>query len=145
MGHSMLKGTASPLWAGGRKSSDERRYKHIAEQRRLWRQNTKGRCAECTDPAISGFKRCSIHMQKMRDGARRRKYGLTAKQYQEMVIAQGGTCAICGEVPKVLCVDHKGPVVRGLLCRQCNWGIGEFYDREDLLLAAIAYLRKNRT
>lgn len=52
------------------------------------------------------------------------KYGLTPYQHEVMYLAQGGSCAICGEVPtKTLHVDHNHHTsrVRGLLCISCNY------------------------
>lgn len=40
----------------------------------------------------------------------------------------------------VLEVTEKDCSVCGLLCRTCNFGIGYFKDRVDLLVSAISYL-----
>lgn len=84
-------------------------------------------------------------------------YRLTVAQYDAMYEQQGGRCAICG-VPKdswepgvgvagrdrFLVVDHchVNGHVRGLLCGNCNHGIGKFKENPENLLAAIAYLRR---
>lgn len=61
-------------------------------------------------------------------------------------------CSICGENPgdRRLSIDHDhlccpgigscGKCVRGLLCRQCNLGIGNLRDDPALLMRAIDYL-----
>jgi hypothetical protein len=45
-----------------------------------------------------------------------------------MLEAQGGGCALCGGADeyRALAVDHdhRTGVVRGLLCTQCNLGVG---------------------
>jgi Recombination endonuclease VII/HNH endonuclease len=84
---------------------------------------------------------------------RERKFGVTRKQYGDMLLAQDGCCAICRQpetatrnsVVKALAVDHchDTGVVRGLLCVQCNTGIGKFKDNRNLLLSAIKYLDKH--
>lgn len=83
----------------------------------------------------------------------RRKYGITIQQYHEMLIAQGGVCAICGKAEsneirgKVLSLavdhDHKTGAVRELLCSSCNTALGLLNDDPALLSAAKAYLAKH--
>lgn len=75
------------------------------------------------------------------------RYGITSEQYEEMVRAQGGRCAICGtdnpgRKRTKWAVDHchKTGRVRGLLCTKCNPGLGYFQDSPELLLAAARYL-----
>lgn len=75
------------------------------------------------------------------------RYGITSEQYAEMLAAQGGRCAICrtespGGRKKMMSVDHchSSNKVRGLLCTNCNAGLGHFRDDPDLLRAAVAYL-----
>lgn len=71
--------------------------------------------------------------------------GITEEQYEQMRQAQGYACAICRLVPEeVLFIDHDHAtgVVRGLLCRGCNSGIGMLKDKAEFLSAAITYLTK---
>jgi hypothetical protein len=74
----------------------------------------------------------------------REKYGLDLKEYEECVAAQNGLCAICKNEPigERLVVDHchEGKFVRGLLCVNCNIGLGHFQDDPIRLMAAIGYL-----
>ena len=66
-----------------------------------------------------------------------------------MLVAQDGGCAICkvkdNGTYEYFSVDHchKTLKVRGLLCTNCNNGLGRFKDRIDLLDAAIKYLRNS--
>lgn len=74
------------------------------------------------------------------------KYGLTLAQYEAMVVKQAGRCAICqdelGEGRKShVDHDHRSGRVRGILCNNCNGGLGKFRDRIDLLYSAIRYLQ----
>lgn len=83
------------------------------------------------------------------------RYGITTEQYDELFSNQNGCCYICGneetarhnrskEVQK-LAVDHchKTGKVRGLLCQDCNRGIGKFHDDPIRLQNAINYLTKH--
>ena len=59
-----------------------------------------------------------------------------------MLIAQSGRCAICTDPMTNPHVDHchSSSTVRGLLCTNCNVGLGQFKDDPTRLLAAVAYL-----
>ncbi|MGI5196950.1 endonuclease VII domain-containing protein [Streptomyces sp. CA-288835] len=72
-------------------------------------------------------------------------YGLTAEDYQRLLEAQGGKCAICRETRKTnLAVDHchKTEAVRGLLCARCNSQLlaRGARDRPEVLRRAADYL-----
>jgi hypothetical protein len=73
-------------------------------------------------------------------------YGITIEQYDALLIAQGGRCAVCrgsGD-GKPWHVDHCHDTgeVRGILCALCNRGIGHFRESADLLRAAANYLER---
>lgn len=74
----------------------------------------------------------------------KRPHNATDAEYQAMLIAQGGACAICGHRPvaKALVIDHnhRTGAVRGLLCNDCNAGIGSLGDHPEILRRAAAYL-----
>ena len=74
-------------------------------------------------------------------------YGISLEEYQEKLEEQKGQCAICGSqvvdsLGRSLAVDHNHETgeVRGLLCSNCNLGIGSFKDNVKLLANAIVYL-----
>lgn len=84
-------------------------------------------------------------------------YGLSWVEYQAMLKKQGGRCVICqsefdlssdhGRNGKNKpCVDHchSSDKVRGILCGQCNRGLGFFRDNKDHLQSAINYLRASQ-
>lgn len=71
-------------------------------------------------------------------------------EFNKMLIEQNGKCAVCLEELKMGvsgggCVDHdhKNGTVRGLLCRKCNSGLGQFRDNRLFLESAIKYLFKS--
>ncbi|MDQ1396542.1 MAG: hypothetical protein QOG64_1801 [Acidimicrobiaceae bacterium] len=83
--------------------------------------------------------------EQSRAGHLKRKFGLTLEQYDEMLAAQLGGCAICGDPPeagKALHIDHDHDTgeVRGLLCVRCNNGLGQFKEDLGLLSQAGVYL-----
>lgn len=79
---------------------------------------------------------------------RKNRYGITQEQYDEMLEAQGGGCAICGSpLPRnsgkshlAVDHDHKTGRVRGLLCDPCNNGLARFDDDPEKLMKAAKYL-----
>ena len=72
---------------------------------------------------------------------RRARYGLEEDERRRLLAAQSGRCAICREgAPSCVDHDHRSAEVRGLLCRTCNAGLGQFRDDPELLLRAAAYL-----
>lgn len=83
-----------------------------------------------------------------RNAKLRYAFGVGLVEYERLLAAQGGGCAICGAVVsdrwrRRLAVDHCHDTgrVRGLLCARCNFGLGQFRDDPGLLARAIAYLQ----
>lgn len=77
----------------------------------------------------------------------RRKYGISVPEYEALLVAQGGGCALCHRTPKPgrrLAVDHDHETghVRGLLCTRCNTSIGQLGDTAPALERALAYVRR---
>ncbi|WP_244876855.1 endonuclease VII domain-containing protein [Winogradskya consettensis] len=84
--------------------------------------------------------------QRLHGGSReyhlRRRYGIGQAEFDELLAEQGGVCAICGvEDPQHLDHDHRTGWVRGILCFNCNGGLGQFRDDPVFLAGAIAYLK----
>ena len=85
--------------------------------------------------------------------ALRTAFGIDLAEYSQMLLGQDGKCAICaqpetqmrGGKVKALSVDHNHSTgaIRGLLCSDCNTGIGKLKDDRSVLLAAIRYLDKH--
>ena len=70
-------------------------------------------------------------------------YGLTAEEYENMVVQQDNKCVICDTDSKLV-IDHCHTTgkVRGLLCHKCNVSIGyvEYLQKQRLLDIALGYL-----
>lgn len=80
-------------------------------------------------------------------GNRYGKYGITKEAFNEMLISQNRECAICKcNIDDSSHIDHchSSGNVRGLLCRSCNHGLGNFKDSVNNLSNAIKYLYTNR-
>lgn len=82
-----------------------------------------------------------MHARRLKE-----QFGLDREDYQAMLDNQGGVCAICKMPPiedYALSIDHDHTtgIIRGLLCRQCNLGIGNLRDDPRLLRAALRYLK----
>ena len=69
------------------------------------------------------------------------RYGISANQVDEMIRDQGGVCPICGKSnPEHVDHDHESARVRGVLCFNCNGGLGQFGDDPERLVRAQLYL-----
>jgi len=84
---------------------------------------------------------------KARKGRLLKKFNITEEDYNQLFEKQGHGCAICGSnfskgKYSNFNVDHnhKTGEVRGLLCGNCNRGIGYFKDNIKTLEKAIHYL-----
>jgi hypothetical protein len=88
----------------------------------------------------------SEHVKEQRRQSKyQRRYGITLKQYEILLEAQNGVCAICRRPPGKyrLCVDHDHVTgrVRGLLCQTCNRWLG-YVEIGDRLERTVEYLRR---
>lgn len=76
-----------------------------------------------------------------------RDYGITLEEREELLLKQGGVCAICSaDNPRRIKADwavdhcHDTGSVRGILCHPCNLMLGHAHDNPAALVAAITYL-----
>jgi hypothetical protein len=76
-----------------------------------------------------------------RDQKLRVRYGISLEIYRQMVKNQHGRCAICNK-HATLIVDHSHGTgkVRGLLCNNCNGGIGLLKEKRNIIESAMHYL-----
>jgi hypothetical protein len=69
------------------------------------------------------------------------RYGLSLQRYHALVSHHQGKCGICDkEKPLVIDHNHETGRVRGLLCQECNKGLGLFFDSVEYIRAAEGYL-----
>lgn len=104
-----------------------------------------GRCRTCRAAYMRSY-------YAARPGAKRAvnlkgAYGITLDDYEALLTAQGGVCAICRQ-PSVKNLhvdhDHATDAIRGLLCANCNTALGLLADDPARLLDAVAYLTSAR-
>lgn len=91
------------------------------------------------DPEKSKIKLRAQHLKR---------FGLTINEYERLLVLQNGVCAICKQQCRTgrrLAVDHEHGtgIVRGLLCGNCNQGLGKFLDSPESLEIAARYLRQD--
>jgi hypothetical protein len=120
------------------------------------------RCPRCTawKPESEFAKSISttdgLHKQCLRcgrDTALRRNFSITIEDYEALLAAQGGGCAICSARPEgsEFAVDHDhaccpakrkccGKCVRGILCGWCNTALGMLRDDPERVRGALRYL-----
>lgn len=75
----------------------------------------------------------------------KQSYGMSLQDFDDMVSAQDGRCAICCRLPDRLVVDHDHDTgrVRALLCDNCNKGIGMLGDDLVIVTKAMHYLSRH--
>jgi hypothetical protein len=117
-----------------------------------------GKCGgEISESRPAGSMYCSVKCKRAALSARWRErapgymrqylYGLTPEQYDALLAEQDGKCAICrtddwpGRGPHAD-HDHATRKVRGVLCGNCNNGLGNFRDDPAQLRAAADYLER---
>ena len=81
---------------------------------------------------------------KTRDRYLQTTYGITLKEYNDILAFQGGGCACCGSKAKTraLHVDHshRTGLVRGIVCAACNSAFRKLKDNPHIAEAAAHYL-----
>lgn len=104
-------------------------------------------CKQCDAERVRKYKEDNRQIFKQRLFNRALdKYGITEQEYLVILEKQENACAICKNPdpsPNTrFCIDHchTTGVVRGLLCANCNLGLGFFFDDQERLIQAASYL-----
>lgn len=114
-----------------------------------------GKCPKCerkarkTDPRYAARERRRSARRRVdnpdyaKNHVLKSRYGIDLSEKDQMATRQGGKCLICKSIPVKLVIDHCHTTgkIRGLLCSQCNSGLGMFKDSPELLEQAIKYLK----
>jgi len=110
------------------------------------RSSGDGRTAYCKPCHNQKGRESKERMGGSRQYHLKRRYGIGAADVDAMVERQGGLCAICREgKAEHVDHDHVTGLVRGILCFNCNGGLGQFKDSMQRLAQASAYLKQTST
>jgi hypothetical protein len=117
----------------------------LNQQAKAWVKRNPSRRKEIAD---RHYHKQGTHTK--REWVLRRYFNMTGERYSQMLLEQDGKCLLCSREPngtdkRKLAVDHdhKTGKVLGLLCGECNRGLGLFREDEGILLRAIEYLRRH--
>lgn len=101
-------------------------------------------CKECLKEHADKYSEKARMVRRMRD------FNITEDEIKALYDKHNCRCAICGieeskTKKKSLCIDHdhKTGKIRGLLCDDCNVGLGRFKDDVENLGQAMKYLNKH--
>ena len=118
-----------------RKFTDEQ----IAERKRA--SSLRYRQAHREELRLISRKNYRLYREKYKNRLRtywlRKKYGITAEQFEQRLLEQNGKCFICSidksSSKKNLHVDHCHATgkIRGILCHRCNTKLGWFETFKD--------------
>lgn len=91
--------------------------------------------------------RCRANKVKNHGGTRqyhlKRRYKIGQAEFDALLLSQRSVCAICeGPNPEHVDHDHATGAVRGILCFNCNGGLGQFKDNIATMQKAITYLEE---
>lgn len=112
-------------------------YGHIDE---IYVSN--GTCKACQRERSREYGRRNI--KKIINRQKNKAYGISSQEFEQMILAQNNLCLICEEEFKNtphLDHNHNTGKIRGILCHNCNTGLGLFKDSQVKLQKAIEYLR----
>ena len=120
----------------------EKQAAYNAARREKYAQNQEFR--DALRASVKDWQKANPQKRKSQ---RLKQYGLTHAEFTSMMTDQAGSCAICGHSDMsqrnffpVVDHCHGSGKVRGLLCMNCNMGIGKFRDDPELLTSAARYL-----
>ena len=88
-----------------------------------------------------------VHPEKIRQWNLKQKYGITLKQFDQMLKDQNNRCAICGKKFSKINLpnidhNHKTQKIRALLCKRCNVAMGLLEEDPTLLDKTKLYITK---
>lgn len=126
----------------------DKNKERIANYRRQYRTTRRPElCAKSKAYRLANLEKVKV---SVRSAFIKRKYGITAQEYDARIVAQEGKCEVCKEVPtgkgakSKLHLDHCHITNkhRGMICGNCNVALGMARDNLVVLKALVNYLEK---
>jgi len=122
----------------------EHHRKYLRERKKACKEN--GICPNCEKRPSAPNKVCCV--QCLEDKKLTGLFGSAGpyrQLYAELFERQNGLCGICKKKMDRPLLDHCHTTmeIRGLLCANCNIGLGQFRDDPDVLLSALKYIQEN--
>lgn len=125
--------TSKPLEKFPKSKTCKEGRKHVCRacQTKAWESNVQN------NPDRAAERKWQLRLKAWN----RRGFSLTPEEYQSLWDRARGRCEICERTDR-LCVDHDHATgkARGILCSQCNRGLGYFKDNKKSLARAVQYL-----
>jgi hypothetical protein len=134
-----LRGDCKACFSARAKARYAAKSDEIKAYVNMWRSENREHVRAWQKQYNAGRKR------ENRDAHLRRTFGITLEDFDAMLAAQGGGCAICGRpAPEGSSLhvdhDHETGVVRGLLCFTCNGALGMLTENDEFLTRAADYV-----
>ena len=144
------KGVCEPCYkaarmAGVRANPETNEALLVYQRMHNKRSYNKRMSREAADPEFQEAERA-----KRRAGMRKWKYNITEEEREALIVSQGNACGICATAfvfgqphhRHRPCTDHDpvDEIVRGILCMDCNLGLGNLDDNTQRIDSAISYL-----
>lgn len=123
----------------GHELTDDNVYAYVSKQGHNIR--------DCKTCAKDKYQR---RASQVRENHLNRKFGITQEQYEQMLEAQGGKCALCPRTEPggmgSFHIDHCHTTgkIRKLLCTKCNSCLGQADDDPERLEAMAKYIREHQ-
>jgi len=138
----------------------EKRRQKAREYSRLWKLRNKDKIKEYNKNKYKTYdiekrKKWYENTKKWHKANRnyeinrglKRRYGITLEQKQHMLQSQNNKCMICRKefnINNLSCIDHNhtNGKVRDILCKNCNFIVGNCLEEINILYKTIEYLKK---
>lgn len=115
--------------------------------------NTKDRLIQYCKACKKAYSSDPVRKEQLRAWKIKQKYGLDKEMEKSLDRDDTRTCQICGKKEcdntrgsraEKLSIDHchDHGDIRGLLCHQCNSGLGKFRDNLEGIMRVVEYLKR---